>query len=69
MTYQTLKLEKLEEKKLKEILQAVLAKQQVLTVEFPNGDEVIIQPKLPLKPLPILEGYVPEGWREAIYNE
>jgi len=41
----------------------------LLPFEFPNGDEVIIQPKLPLKPLPILEGYVPEGWKEAIYNE
>ena len=68
MTTQTLKLEEIEKKKLKEILQAVLTKQQALTVQLPNGDEVIIQPKPPLKPLPILEGYVPEGWKEAIYK-
>lgn len=69
MNAQTLKLEEIEKKKLKEILQTVLTKQQVLTVQLPNGDEVVIQPKPPLKPLPILEGYIPEGWKEAIYNE
>ena len=68
MTTQTLKLEEIEKKKLGEILQAVSTKKQVLTVQLPNGDEVIIQPKPPLKPLPILEGYIPEGWKEAIYE-
>lgn len=64
----TLKLEALEKKKPKEILQAVLANQTVLTVQFPGGEEVIIQPKLPLKPLPTLNGYIPKGWKEAIYQ-
>ena len=68
MTIQTLKLEEIEKRKLKDILQTVLNKNQVLTVQLPNGDEVIIQPRPPLKPLPILEGYVPEGWKEAIYK-
>ncbi len=68
MTTQTLKLEEIEKRKLKEILQTVLNENQVLTVQLPNGDEVIIQPRPPLKPLPILEGYVPEGWKEAIYK-
>ncbi|MBC8183080.1 hypothetical protein H8E88_18410 [candidate division KSB1 bacterium] len=67
MISQTLKLEALEKKKLKEILQAVVINQTVLTVQFPGGEEVIIQPKPPLKPLPILNGYVPKGWKEEIY--
>lgn len=68
MTSQTLKLQEIEEKKLKEVFQIVLSKQMVLTVQLPNGEEVIIQPKPPLKPLPILEGYVPKGWKDAIYQ-
>lgn len=68
MTSQTLKLKEIEKKKLKEVFQIVLSKQMVLTVQLPDGEEVIIQPKPPLKPLPILEGYVPEGWKEAIYQ-
>lgn len=68
MTSQRIKLKDIEKKKLKEILQTVSTKKQVLTIQLPNGDEVIIQPKLPLKPLPALEGSVPEGWKEAIYK-
>jgi hypothetical protein len=68
MTTQTLKLEKIEKRKRKEILQTVLTENQVLTVQLPNGDEVVIQPKPPLKPLPILEGYVSEGWKEAFFK-
>ncbi len=68
MTTQRLKLKDIEKKKLKEILQTVSTKKQVLTIQLPNGDEVIIQPKLSLKPLPALEGFVPEGWKEDIYK-
>ena len=64
---ETLKLEELKHKSLEEILQSVSVKKQVLTVRLTNGAEVIIQPKPELKPLPVLEGYVPEGWKEAIY--
>lgn len=68
MTTQTLMLEEIEKKKIAEILQAVSSQKQVLTIKLPNGDEVIIQPKPPLKPLPALEGYLPEGWKDAIYK-
>jgi len=67
MTSKTLKLNEIEKTQLRDILQNVLAKQLLLTVQFPGGEEVIIQPKPPLKPLPILEGSVPDGWKEAIY--
>jgi len=44
-------------------VQAVLTKKQVITIQLPNGDEVIIQPKSGLKPLPVLDGFVPDGWK------
>jgi hypothetical protein len=68
MTTQTLKLKEIEKLELKEIFQTVLTKNQVLTVQLPNGDEVIIQPRPPLKPLPVLDGHIPKGWKEAIYK-
>jgi hypothetical protein len=68
MTSKTLKLNEIEKRRLVDILQHVLKKQLLLTVQFPGGEEVIIQPKPPLKPLPILEGYVPSGWKDAIYT-
>jgi len=68
MTSQTLKLDELGNKHINEILQIVLTKQLALTVQLPDGDEVIIQPKPLLKPLPILEGSIPGDWKEAIYQ-
>ena len=67
MTSKTFKLKELEKKKLTEIFQIVLNNQLVLTVQLPDGEEVVIQPKPPLKQLPVLEGYVPKGWKQAIY--
>lgn len=67
MTSKTLKLKELEKKKLTEIFQLVLNNQLVLTVQLPDGEEIVIQPKPLLKQLPVLEGYVPEGWKQAIY--
>ncbi len=68
MTFKTLKLNEIEKTELSELLQRVSEDQVALTVQLPGGEEVIIQPKPQLKPLPVLEGYVPEGWKEAIYE-
>ncbi|KAM3110762.1 hypothetical protein ACJ2PR_24995 [Phormidesmis sp. 146-33] len=38
-----------------------------LTVQFPDGEVVTIQPKPKLQPLPVLEGYVSKGWKDEIY--
>ena len=38
-----------------------------LTVQFPDGEAVTLQPKPKLQPLPVLEGYVPKGWKDEIY--
>jgi hypothetical protein len=40
-----------------------------VTVQFPNGETVLIQPQPKLVPLPVLEGCVPTGWKDAIYHE
>jgi len=69
MTYETSTIEELEGKSLKEILRSVLMDRKVLAVQWPDGAEVVIQPRTPLKPLPILNGHIPKGWKEAIYNE
>jgi hypothetical protein len=37
-----------------------------LTVQFPDGAAVTIQPKPALQPLPVLEGYVLEEWKDEI---
>ncbi|MCP4697847.1 MAG: hypothetical protein GY862_13495 [Gammaproteobacteria bacterium] len=54
---------------LEETLKGVVTNRQVLIVRFPDGTEVVIRPKLPLKPLPVLKGFVPSGWKNALYGE
>jgi hypothetical protein len=51
-----------------ELLRSVSTAQQVLHITLPNGTEVVIQPKPHLQQLPVLEGYVPKGWKDAIYS-
>jgi hypothetical protein len=69
MTYATSTIEELQGKSLKEILHSVLIDQKILAVLFPDGAEIVIQPRPRLQPLPILNGYIPNGWKEAIYDE
>jgi hypothetical protein len=69
MTYETSTIEALEDKSLEEILRSVLMDRKVLAVQLPDGAEVVIQPRPHLKPLPILNGYIPKEWKEAIYDE
>ncbi len=51
------------------ILLSISSEQQSVTVQLPNGNEIIIRPKSQLKPLPVLKGHIPKGWKEAIYHE
>ena len=64
-----LTLDHLQSVSLEEFLRAVLKQKRPLTVQFPDGEAVMVQPKPDLSPLPALDGYVPDGWREAIYAE
>ena len=67
MAERTVPLEALQGQRLEELLQRVADEQSVVTVRLPDGREVVIEPKPCLKPLPALEGYVPQGWKDAIY--
>ena len=68
MTEQTVTLEALQGQSLEEILQQVADERVTVTVLLPDGKEVLIEPKPRLKPLPVLEGYVPAGWKDALYG-
>lgn len=63
----TVTLDALKGQALEEFLQRIADQQSPITVRLPDGQEISIQPKGGLKPLPALEGYVPQGWKEALY--
>ena len=68
MTSQIVTLHDVKDRSVEELLQSVVAAQQVLDIVLPDGAEVVIQPKPSLQPLPVLDGMIPEGWKDAIYN-
>ena len=68
MINRTVAFDDLRNRKIGEVLQEVVTQQEVLTVRLPEGGEVAIRPAPRLKPLPELEGYVPDGWKEALYE-
>lgn len=57
------------QKSLEETLKSVVTKRQALVIQFPDGAEVVIHPKLPLKPLPVLKRVIPAGWKDALYGQ
>jgi len=69
MTYESSPIEELKDKSLKEILQSVLADRKALAIQLPDGAKVVIQPGPKLKPLPTLDGQIPDEWKEAIYMD
>ena len=68
MDSRTLILDELKERTLEEVLREVVRRQEMLTVRLPEGETVAIKPSPHLKPLPVLKGFVPEGWKDAIYE-
>jgi hypothetical protein len=68
MGNRTLGLDDLKERTLEDVLREVVRKQEVLTVRLPEGETVAIQPSGQLKPLPVLDGFVPQGWKDALYE-
>jgi hypothetical protein len=68
MTIQVLTLDDVKHRTVEELLRLVSTDQQVLDITLPDGAEVVIQPKPQLQQLPILDGYIPSGWKNAIYN-
>jgi len=51
---------------LEEVLWEVVHRKEVLTVHLPDGEAVTIAPLLALRPLPVLEGFIPEGWKDEV---
>jgi len=62
-------LEDLKERTLADVLHEVAHQGQTMMVVLEDGRIVFLQPAISLKPLPVLEGFVPEGWKDAIYGE
>jgi hypothetical protein len=60
-------LEKLKGRTLVELLHEAARSREPLTVVLEEGKSVSIKPTPQLRPLPRLEGRVPEGWKDAIY--
>lgn len=46
----------------------LLQQQSAIAVQFPNGESLVVQVKPKLATLPVLTGYVPSGWKDAIYE-
>jgi hypothetical protein len=69
MVTETITLKDIERRSLEEVLREVAEGSINLVVQMPGGEEVVIQPKPRLKPLPVLEGYIPEGWKDAVYAD
>lgn len=60
-------LEELKGQTLEELLYEVARSRESITVVLKEGESVTIEPASSLKPLPVLEGRVSEGWKDAIY--
>jgi hypothetical protein len=51
-----------------DVIRDIVAQESTVTVLLPDGKAVVIEPKPRLKPLPELQGRLPEGWKDAIYT-
>ncbi len=60
-------LEELKGRTLEELLHEVARSGEPITIVLKEGESVTIEPASQLKPLPVLKGRVPEGWKDAIY--
>jgi hypothetical protein len=69
MTDRTIAVEELAGRALSDVLRHVAVHKEALTVVLEDGMAVQIQPTAALEPLPVLQGFVPEGWKDAIYGE
>lgn len=69
MTERILTLEEVRERTVDELLHEVANERAAMTVVLGDGEMVVIEPAPSLKPLPELEGFVPEGWKDAVCGE
>lgn len=59
-------LDELKGRTIEELLHEVARGQESITVVLEEGELITIDPATQLKPLPVLDGHVPEGWKDAI---
>ena len=60
-------LEELKGRTLEGLLHEVARSREPLTAVLGEGESMTIEPASQLKPLPRLEGRVPDGWNDAAY--
>ena len=66
-TLEKIALERFTDVSVAEFLQ-ILQQLGAIAVQLPDGNAVIVQVQPELPALPILEGYIPTGWKDAIYE-
>jgi hypothetical protein len=64
----TISVQDVQGRSIDDLLNEVTQKQETLRVKMAEGEYVEITPLPKLKPLLTFEGYVPEGWKDAIYE-
>jgi hypothetical protein len=52
---------------LEESLETVLKQGTALTVQLLTGETVTVDPQQTLRPLPIFNGSISDGWKDAVY--
>jgi len=60
-------LEELKGRTLEDLLYEVARSREPITVVLEEGESVTIEPASQLKPLPELNGRIPEVWKDAVY--
>jgi hypothetical protein len=60
-------LDKLTNLSLEQFLETVLKQGTAMTVQLPTGQTVTVEPQQTLSPLPVLNGSISDGWKDAIY--
>jgi hypothetical protein len=62
-----LTLDELKQRPVEELLREIIEQEAIVVVRLPDGGEVVLEAKARLRPLPILPGHVPPGWKDALY--
>ena len=68
MTVAVMSLEEIENVSLRELFARVLSERLELIIRVSDTQAITIQPEPVLKPLIVLDGFVPSGWKDAIYG-
>ena len=68
MSSQIVTLEAIKGIPLEDLIARVLRERGPLTIWVSEDQQVVISLRQKPKPLPVLDGYVPQGWKDAIYG-